>query len=79
MTGNPPPDEVLGIEDLYITVHDGAVTTVRGISLSVHTGEIVGLVGESGSGKTLTCRAALGRAAEGLRHQRGRSRSSGRT
>ena len=60
MTGNPPPDEVLGIEDLYITVHDGAATAVRGISLSVHTGEIVGLVGESGSGKTLTCRAALG-------------------
>ena len=60
MTGNPPPDEVLGIEDLSITVHDGAATAVRGISLSVHTGEIVGLVGESGSGKTLTCRAALG-------------------
>jgi len=60
VTGNPPPDEVLGIEDLYITVHDGAATAVRGISLSVHTSEIVGLVGESGSGKTLTCRAALG-------------------
>ena len=60
MTGNPPPDEVLGIEDLNITVHDGAATAVRNISLSVHTGEIVGLVGESGSGKTLTCRAALG-------------------
>jgi peptide/nickel transport system ATP-binding protein len=60
VTGNPPPDEVLGIEDLNITVHDGSVTAVRGISLSVHTGEIVGMVGESGSGKTLTCRAALG-------------------
>jgi peptide/nickel transport system ATP-binding protein len=60
VTGNPPPDQVLGIEDLNITVHDGAATAVRGISLAVHTGEIVGLVGESGSGKTLTCRAALG-------------------
>ncbi len=60
MSGSPPPDEVLGLADLHVTVHAGAATAVRGISLSVRTGEIVGLVGESGSGKTLTCRAALG-------------------
>jgi len=71
VTGNPPPDEVLGIEDLNITVHDGAATAVRNISLSVHTGEIVGLVGESGSGKTLTCRAALGVLPAGCDIERG--------
>ncbi len=53
-------DEILTIDDLHVTVHDGAATALRGVSLAVHSAEIVGLVGESGSGKTLTCRAALG-------------------
>jgi peptide/nickel transport system ATP-binding protein len=71
MTGNPPPDEVLGIEDLSVTVHDGAATALRGVSLSVRKAEIVGLVGESGSGKTLTCRAALGLLPAGCAVSRG--------
>jgi len=54
MPGNPPPEsvrpepeELLAIEDLHVTVHHGAAAAVRGVSLAVHSGEIVGVVGAS--------------------------------
>jgi branched-chain amino acid transport system ATP-binding protein len=43
-----------------ITVSISAVTILRGLSLVVETGAIVGLVGRNGAGKTTTLRSIMG-------------------
>jgi peptide/nickel transport system ATP-binding protein len=58
-------DAVLAVDDLGIRV--GPVPLVEDVSLTIGSGERVGLIGESGSGKSLTALALMGLLPEGLR------------
>ncbi|UIX28776.1 ABC transporter ATP-binding protein [Streptomyces sp. GQFP] len=50
---------LLDIENLTVQLPGAARPLLADISLTVRTGEVVGLVGESGSGKSTTAKAAL--------------------
>ncbi len=56
------PDVLLAIRNLTVGYpkDDGYTEVVKGVSLDVRRGEVLGLVGESGSGKTQTAFATLG-------------------
>ena len=49
---------LLEIRDLFVRF--GAAEAVRGVSLQLDEGEVLGLVGESGSGKSVTSLAIMG-------------------
>jgi len=74
-----PPPPILGRDTGVIAVHlgdvhrsFGSVEAVRGVDLSIRSGEVVAFLGPNGAGKTSTIDIILGLS----RRPRARSRSS---
>ena len=65
----------LAVENL--SVRYGAVEAVRGLSLEVRPGQIVGLIGPNGAGKSSTLHAIMGSAPD--RRRRRAARRDGRS
>ena len=54
-------DVLLEMKDLSISFYNktGEIQAVRGISYTLHKGEVLGIVGESGSGKSVSSHGIL--------------------
>ncbi|MFF7684375.1 dipeptide/oligopeptide/nickel ABC transporter permease/ATP-binding protein [Microbacterium sp. NPDC007973] len=55
-----PVAEIADLRVAFATADGGEVERVKGVSLRILPGEVVGIVGESGSGKSLTAMALAG-------------------
>jgi len=71
---------LLEIENLHLELarRGGAFPILRGVSLQLAAGSVLGLVGESGAGKTMVGKAVLGLAPEQARISDGALRFDGR-
>ena len=71
---------ILEIENLSVAIHAKGTRTpvLRGVSLQLEPGKILGLVGESGGGKTMVCKAILGVLPESAKVESGSIRFEGR-
>ena len=75
---NPPGKKkqvLLKIRDLKIEGYTGEtwVPIIKGVDLTLHRGEVMGLIGESGAGKSTIGAAAMGYARDGTRIVEGSS------
>lgn len=72
-------ETLLEIEDLHVALGDANATEIiRGVGLTLHKGEIIGIVGESGSGKTMTAMSILRLLPQGVKVTRGEIKFSGK-
>ena len=53
-----PNDIVIGVKDVFVTLNERPI--LKGLSLDVRRGEVLGFVGGSGQGKTVLMRTIIG-------------------